>query len=185
MSERRAALRAQIEAARQDLLAAIHALTDEDWDRPTVNPAWTARDLLTHLANAEPGLLTRMRRILGGNSELPPDFDLDTYNRRLVEKRRGSTVEALISSLAESREEVLRFLEGLSDEQLDVQGWNSRRQITTVAGIFETLARHERDHARDILTARGQGSGVGDCEGSIDTIERSRSVKSDGFPLFW
>ncbi len=157
MGERKAALRAEIEAARQELLAAIDTLADEDWDRPTVNPAWTARDLLAHLANAEPGLLTRMRRILSGTSEIPPDFDLDAYNQRLVEKRRRSTLQELVLSLAESRREVLRFLDELSDEQLDARGWNSRRQETTVAGLFETIARHEREHTRDILTARSSG----------------------------
>jgi len=159
MSQRKAALRVELEAARQDLLAAIGALADEDWDRPTVNPAWTARDLLAHLANAEPGLLTRMRRILSGTSEIPPTFDLDAYNQRLVEKRRGSSIRELVSSLDGSRREVLQFLDGLSDEQLDTRGWNSRRQETTVAGLFETIARHEREHTRDILTARAPGAG--------------------------
>jgi len=157
MSERTTALRVEIEAARQDLRAAIQALADEEWDRPTTNPAWTARDLLTHLAIAEPGLLARMRRVLAGTSELPADFDLNRYNQRQVDKRRGSTIRELTDSLAASRQDTLRFLDELDDQQLDVRGWNASRQEVSIATIFETMARHEREHARDILTARGSG----------------------------
>jgi uncharacterized protein (TIGR03083 family) len=156
MGERKAALRAQIDASRQELLTAIHAMADEEWDRPTSNPSWTARDILAHLTAAEPGLLARMRRILDGTSELPANFDLNTYNARQVEKRRASTVTEMLTSLEGSRTEMLRFLDGLSEEQLDVRGWNARRQEATVANILEDLARHEREHARDILTARDE-----------------------------
>lgn len=38
--------------AAQDLLALLHDLSDEEWDRPAL-PGWTARDVLAHLAHLE------------------------------------------------------------------------------------------------------------------------------------
>ncbi|WP_338749747.1 maleylpyruvate isomerase family mycothiol-dependent enzyme [Janibacter alittae] len=38
--------------AAQDLLALVHELSDEEWDRPAL-PGWTARDVLAHVAHLE------------------------------------------------------------------------------------------------------------------------------------
>jgi uncharacterized protein (TIGR03083 family) len=154
MADRKGALRQRITAGRMALNEVIDSLGDDEWDRPTTNPEWTARDLLTHLAIAEPGLLARMRRILEGTSQLPPGFDLNTYNQRQVGKRKGEPVAALRSALGESRTQVLAFLDGLTDEQLDVWGWHASGREVTVANMFEILADHESTHAQDILTAR-------------------------------
>jgi uncharacterized protein (TIGR03083 family) len=154
MSDRKATLRQRITAGRAALDAAIERLGDEEWDRSTTNPEWTGRDLLTHLAIAEPGLLARMRRILEGTSQLPPGFDLNIYNQRQVGKRKGETVAALRSALGESRGQVLAFLDGLTDEQLDVRGWHASGREVTVANMFEILADHETSHAQDILSTR-------------------------------
>jgi uncharacterized protein (TIGR03083 family) len=155
MSDRKTMLLDQITVGRAALSAAIESMRDDDWDRPTTNPSWTARDLLTHLSIAEPGLLARMRRILEGTSALPPGFDLNIYNQRQVAKRHGETVAALRDALDESRPQVLAFLDGLSDEQLDVRGWHASGREVSLADMFEILADHEEAHAKDILTARG------------------------------
>ena len=83
----------------------------DDWERRATNPEWTARDLLIHLANSEPGLLTRMQRILAGTSQMPPDFDLHRWNLRQVEKRRAQgapTVESLVAALDETAAQARR-----------------------------------------------------------------------------
>src|SRR5262249_16352217 len=122
MSDRKALLLHRITAGRAALTAAIESIGDNEWDHPTSNPSWTARDLLTHLSIAEPGLLARMRRILDGTSQLPPGFDLNLYNQRQVAKRQGESVATLRAALDDSRPQVLALLDGLSDEQLDVRG---------------------------------------------------------------
>lgn len=154
MSERKQALRGEVIAAREELMAAIQSLGDEDWDRPTTNPAWTARDILTHLSVAEAGNLVRMKRVLEGTGQLPADWDLNRYNNRTVEKRRGAAVGDLIAALARSREELLAFLDGLSDDQLDVRGSHGSGRELTIAEMFGMVANHERSHARDIQSAK-------------------------------
>jgi uncharacterized protein (TIGR03083 family) len=153
MADRRETARIRLAAGRAALDAAITRLSDDAWDRPTSNPAWTARDLLTHLTIAEPGLLLRMRRILEGTSQLPPGFDLNVYNERQITKRRGEAVATLRSSLDDSRSQVLAFLDGLSDDQFDQRGWHASGREVTVGEMFEILAWHEETHAGDILSA--------------------------------
>lgn len=148
------ALREEMSAARDELMAAIGSLADEEWDQPTANPEWTARDILTHLATAEAGNLARMKRILTGDSELPADWDLNRYNNRQVEKRRGMAIGELVAELGQSREAVVTFLDGLSPEQLGIRGWHASRRELTLEEIFVVMANHERGHARDILTVK-------------------------------
>jgi uncharacterized protein (TIGR03083 family) len=155
VENRKDALKAKLAAGRAKLRETIAQLSDADWDRPTQNPEWTARDLLIHLANAEPGLLGRMRRFLDGTSQLPPGFDLNIWNNRQVAKRRNETVASLVGSLDQSREQTLAFLDGLTDEQLDLRGWHASGKEMTLREMFEIMAWHEGTHADDISTARG------------------------------
>jgi uncharacterized protein (TIGR03083 family) len=152
--EQKEQLRVRIGAARQQLLAAIEQLSDADWDRPTANPEWTARDILTHLSVAETGLLARMQLILDGRSELPPGFDLNVYNNRQVAKKKGAAVGDLVASLEGSRAKVLAFLGALPEDKLSVRGWHASGREVTLAQMFEIMANHESEHAADILTAR-------------------------------
>jgi uncharacterized protein (TIGR03083 family) len=154
MENRKEALRLKLAAGRAKLQATIASLDDADWDRPTRNPEWTARDLLIHLANAESGLLGRMRRFLDGTSQLPPGFDLSIWNTRQVAKRQGEPVASLVAALDQSREQVLAFLDELSDDQFDIRGWHASGTEMTLAEMFEIVAWHEGTHAEDIATAR-------------------------------
>jgi uncharacterized protein (TIGR03083 family) len=154
MVDRKNVLRERITAGRAALDAAIASLREDEWDRPTTNPEWTARDLLTHLSIAEPGLLLRMRRILEGTSQLPPGFDLNVYNQRQVGSRKGESVVTLRSSLGDSRTQMLTFLDSLTDGQFDVRGWHASGREVSLADMFEILADHETTHAKDISTAR-------------------------------
>jgi uncharacterized protein (TIGR03083 family) len=153
---RKAKLRAELAEGRETLLSAIDALSSEDWDRPTSNPEWTAREILAHISQAGPGLLGRMRRFVAGTSALPPGFDLNIWNTRQVAKQKGADISTMVATLTDSRRETLTFLDELSDDQLDLRGWHASGQEMSLADMFEIMARHESTHAADILTARGR-----------------------------
>jgi uncharacterized damage-inducible protein DinB len=154
---RKVALLSDLAESREALLTAIDVLAADEWDRPTSNPTWTAREILVHVSQAEPGLLGRMRRILDGTSQLPPGFDLNVWNTRQVAKQRNAEVATLVASLNESRQNILRFLDELTEEQLDIRGWHASGREMSLAEVFAITARHESTHARDILTARARG----------------------------
>ncbi len=149
MSERKAQIRRQMEEARQLLLEAVAAIDDETAIASTENPQWRVRDILSHLAGAERGLLRTVDRFLGGG-ELPAGFSLDTWNQRQVEKRQPLSVAELAAELKGSREEAWALLDRLHDSDLDVRGLHPAGLQTTVAGIFLTIAYHELDHGNEI-----------------------------------
>lgn len=154
MSERKESLRAELETSRAYLLSVTEQIDPKRALLPTENPLWTVRDILAHLAGAEPGLQATVHRFLAGQ-ELPEGFSLDYWNRRQVEKRQERSVAELLASLAASREETRRLLDSLSEEQLDVPGRHAAGFETTVEGVFRILAFHERSHGQEIAAALG------------------------------
>ena len=163
---RKETLLSELAESREALLTAIDTLAPEEWDCPTSNPGWTAREILVHVTQAGTGLLARMRRFLDGTSALPPGFDLNVWNTRQVAKQRNAEVPTLVASLGESRKETLILLDQLTDEQLDLRGWHASGKEMCLMELFEIVAWHECTHARDMLTGRN-GEGIQNIESRI------------------
>ena len=173
---RKETLHSELAESRETLLTAIDTLAADEWDRPTSNPAWTAREILVHVTQAGTGLLGRMRRFLEGSSALPPGFDLNVWNTRQVAKQRNAEVTTLVASLTDSRRDTLTFLDELTDEQLDIRGWHASGQEMSLTEMFEIMAWHESAHARDMLTARtGAGGRIQNPEYRIQRREMGSS----------
>ena len=152
MTDRKELIRQKMEEARALLLGAVADLDDNMAVASTENPEWRVRDILAHLAMAEPGLLSTVQRFLAG-TDLPPGFDLDRWNRSQVKKRANQNIESLVLSLQTSREQAWLLLDSLSAENLDVVGTHPTGLTTTVEGLFLTIANHELDHGNEIRTA--------------------------------
>jgi uncharacterized protein (TIGR03083 family) len=174
---RKAKLQSDLAEGRETLLSAIDVLAPEEWDRPTSNPGWTAREILAHVSQAGSGLLARMRRFLTRSSALPAGFDLNIWNNRQVAKLKGVEVSTLVAVLTDSRQELLQFLGELTDDQLDVWGWHASGQEMSLAEMFEIMAWHESTHAADILTARsGNRGGIQNPESTVQNGEPAGSA---------
>ncbi|NOX63519.1 MAG: DinB family protein [Chloroflexi bacterium] len=154
MSDQKTAIRERMETARRLLLEVIEQLDDDAAMIATENPKWSLRDVLAHLSSAERGLLATIQRFLSG-AELPPDFDLNYWNERQVNKRKDRTVAELAADLRASREQAWRLLESLSERDLAVMGQHPAGFRTTVAGIFYTIANHELDHGNEMRKILG------------------------------
>jgi len=116
---------------------------------------WTVRHLAVHLADADRGSARQVMGIAAGQEVIPPDFDLDRYNRRAVEKRADMTYAEARAALAASRAELLAWLDTIDDAALDAQGRHASLAIMSVEEILGVMARHERAHADDIARAAG------------------------------
>lgn len=116
---------------------------------------WTVRHLAIHLADAERGNCRQAMGIAAGQEVIPPDFDLDRYNRRTVEKRSAMTFAEARASLAASRAELLAWLDAVDDAALDARGRHATLRTMSAAEILDIIALHERLHAADIARAVG------------------------------
>lgn len=153
MEERRRALLADLTEARAFLLETVTKLSEPDLQRTTANPNWTVKDVLCHLASAAPGNQARIKAILGGQPGLPPEFDLNRWNERQVERRQEASLPQLLEELAQARQETTRLVATLTPEELGTQGRHASGAEVTVEEILRIMARHERGHAAEIRQA--------------------------------
>lgn len=129
-----------------------------DWNRQTgTTDHWTIRDTVGHLATGETGNLYIARTIAEGNNPHRPDFDLDRWNRRNLEKAAGRSETDLVADLQQAREATLAILATLSDEQLSREGHRTTGEVTTVEGVFRQIAEHVRVHTAEIRDALRAG----------------------------
>jgi len=132
-------------------------LTETDWGRPVHGHAegWTVRDALAHLVTAGAGLLRAAQLMAEGALRMSPDFDLDRWNQRQVEKQAERTVGDLQTDLETLNGHVLAHLDRLSADEtaLDRRGQHAVFGDVSVELILRRIYRHEREHAQEIRTA--------------------------------
>ena len=157
MNERIAGLAQKLENSRSLLKEITAKVEPDDWGQNQANPEhWPARDILAHLLAAEQGLRGRINRILAGeDTKPPPDFDLNRWNQRQVEKRRSMTPADIMPELDKERQTTFALLNGVKQAALDLPGFPATGQPSTVAGVFERIADHETEHAKEIAAAAG------------------------------
>ncbi|MBE2184335.1 MAG: DinB family protein [Anaerolineae bacterium] len=112
--------------------------------------AWNIRQLTIHLADSDKGQSRVLMAIIAGQDLIPPDFDIERYNRRMTEKRAEVTFAEARASLAESRAELLHWLNSADDSVFNHSGRHASLKILTVEEFLGVIADHERSHAADI-----------------------------------
>ncbi len=149
-------LQAELADARAVLNAVLDGVGDR-WDTPIYSDgaAWTARQLLIHLAVSEQGQTNNIMAIAGGADPVPADFDLNRYNARSVEKRAETTPQQARQQLAETRANFLGWLKQQDESILDRSGRHASLQVFTIAQHLQTIADHERQHAQDMARVLG------------------------------
>ena len=131
-------------------------LGEADWGRPAYGHEgdWTVRDLLTHLVTAGSGLLRTAQLIAEGRLEVRPDFDLDRWNQRQVEKQAGRTPAQLLEGLDALQRDVLAYLDTLAgDDGAAILGRRGQHVLfgeITVGGVLRRISQHEREHAAQV-----------------------------------
>ena len=153
----------EIEAAMDDirvahrvLLRAVDSVADEAWDEPSPDADWTYRDVLAHVASNELRVHARLRSAFGeaDEAELKAINDIDGWNQRQVEARRGRSVRELVDELAAHREETLRLLSSFRPQHLSSPITLADGSTCTVLQYIDMFTRHESEHAAQLAAAR-------------------------------
>ena len=158
MSERRQAIRMHLEITRAMLLDLLNGLRADDWAKPIVSSegAWTVHQALMHLASAEIGQIAVGRRMLTGEAKLGPDFSLDFWNKRQVEKLRDRSPDDLLRDMSSSRQMLMAWIDGLKEEDFEKAGQHGRGDFITVEQLCYRVGEHEAEHTEQIRRAVGQ-----------------------------
>lgn len=100
-------------------------------------------------------MTVQITRINAGEETVPPDFDLNRWNKRSVEKAADKQPPELLTALDEGRTALKQVLDGLSDSDLDKRGRHSSLQIMSIEEIARLIGTHETDHMKIIADRLG------------------------------
>lgn len=163
MAQRKQEIRDYVERRHKETWQVLQSLTPEELELQVYGhgggPGWTARELIAHLADAEPGLLSQARRVAAGEPPLPPDFDIDRWNRSAVRRRKDESFAAHLRLIASAHEEALQFLDEVDESALDLEGVRPGQERLTVEGYFRRMVDHRAEHIEDLQRARRRASG--------------------------
>lgn len=160
MSDRKQEIRDYVTRRHEESWQVLQSLKPDEFDLPVYGDeneqGWTIRELVTHLAEAEGGLLTQAKRVVAGERPLPPDFDIDRWNKSAVRRRQDADWADLLASIQESHYKALEFLDELDESDLDLEG-ERPNEVLSVEGFLRRMVNHRAEHVSDIKVARRQG----------------------------
>ncbi len=121
---------------------------------------WTARDVLSHLLNAEQGFHHLLCDIKLGGSGAPEELPLDTFNEQQAAGSAVISVEQLLEDFAAARLTTIEIVRDMTGHDLDRTGRHPFLGVTTVDRMIELIYRHTMIHQRDIRRALEKGGPV-------------------------
>ncbi|MBX7252818.1 MAG: DinB family protein [Candidatus Promineofilum sp.] len=150
------AIKEELRAAREGLYRAITGLSDAQWQGRAYSEEggeWRVLDLLRHVVDSERSMTALMAQVQAGGAGVSDDFDLTRWNRRVVEKMQGRSLDDMMAALAQNRVALFDFIDGLVDEDWDKKGRHGSGYVMTIAEVCQLIAGHERAHTAEILAA--------------------------------
>jgi uncharacterized damage-inducible protein DinB len=111
---------------------------------------WNVRQLVVHLADADKGHNGQIMAYAEGRELIPPDFDIERYNKRVTEKKAEMSFEEARAALNESRSALNAWLDAQDDAVLEKVGRHATLKMMTIREFLQTMIAHENLHGADI-----------------------------------
>ena len=165
-----------IRASGRDVVATVHALPKQAFERGRYEHGWNAHELLCHLAGIEWVYalyvgLARLGTPLGGEEAVAPvrrtqphegpdvatlsaEGGIDGFNAREVAKRAEASVQQLLEEFERHRAALIDAVER-ADEALLRTPVRSIGSITGILGgvLYRVAVEHVREHIADMQAA--------------------------------
>jgi hypothetical protein len=135
------------------LLDAIAGITDAELDARATPDAWTVREVVHHLADAEMTNALRLRRLIAEEHPVIVGYDEKAYTQRLHYDR---PIEPSLLTVRAVRESTTSILESLTEAEWNRAGTHTELGRYTVDLWLRRSAAHGHDHAEQIRQARGR-----------------------------
>jgi len=158
-SARRLLLIERYEEAVRAVLVAIDHVPEAQLDAQPTPGAWSARETVHHLADAEMAEALRLRSMLGENMPVLGSYDEAQYARRLHYDRPIGAAREAFAAVARANIDLLR---SLSDDQWKREGIQNRPWRLTVETWLEENVAHVQGHLMQILNAASGGRVIAD-----------------------
>lgn len=161
-------LRAELKTSRQAYHALLDSLSEEDWEKPSGNPAWTVGQLMVHMTFA-PRMLSADVNLIRRGGWMPnlPAFLFNWSNVLMTRwAARKETVHSVGALYDAAHDRALSVLETVQDDEWSLSrnypDWDPLLSGTvTLEHLFRYLTLHFEVHAEQVrqgLTGAAPGS---------------------------
>ncbi|MBM3982352.1 MAG: DinB family protein [Planctomycetes bacterium] len=136
------------------LRAAVAGMTREQMLARPVAGKWSTLEVVCHIADFDPVLVDRMKRILayGADTPLLLIADENLFVKELKYHDRDAAEElALIEA---TRKQMARVIRALAPEQLQLTGNHSKKGLQTLEKVIQTATNHIAHHLPFIAEKR-------------------------------
>lgn len=143
----------QFVAGAAALRKAIAGMTREQLVARPVPGRWSTQEVVCHLADFDPVLVDRMKRIIALNK--PPlliGADENLYMKSLAYHDRD--IEEELALIEMTRKQMARIIRTLKPEQLEQTGCHNERGLLTLEKVIQTAINHIPHHLKFIEEKR-------------------------------
>ena len=132
----------ELKASQQLVVAMTQLIADDD---PARVGAWTLRDVAAHLAATETECFEpRIRAMAAGQR---PQFEYYSNDERDFD---GVSLQAALTEWANTRNRLIDFVRGLSEEERGRVGVHAKFGELTVDGYLRVALDHDQDHLKSL-----------------------------------
>lgn len=152
MNERLNSLIVKLERGITRTLEFFNRLEPDQWELPIhdTSGSWLYRDLVAHFVYSEENMLEMAKEIANGRGGFSKDFDLDSFNAKMISEMRKLDRQELLNSLNKVRHLTIDWVRELDFEVLDNMGWHPIIGDISVEGLITLIYAHQLIHMREI-----------------------------------
>lgn len=155
-------LREDLEQSIAEFERLLGLISNAEWNRPSMNPAWTVGQLAAHVAMGAGIIPGHVRGVRAGKNMNAPPLLLNPANRFFTWlSARNATPESVREKFDARMRVALALLDAVGEEEWGKSARRLGRQMT-LEQAFRMLSEHTREHIRDIepvLATRGDEPG--------------------------
>jgi len=152
MTDRRDAIAGELEKGLAETVSFFKSLSPSELRAQVYQDGaqWTVQQVLAHFAAIERSMHRLFKDILAGGPGAPPDFDFERYNLSQTRKYDGLTLDELIDRFTEVRQETIRIVREMKEEDLDREGMHAFHGHGRLDRFIRWAYEHVRIHEEDI-----------------------------------
>lgn len=143
----------QLVAGAASLRKAVAGMTREQLVARPVAGKWSTMEVVAHIADFDPVLVDRMKRILAlGDVPLLLVADENLYLKTFNYHERD--VEDELALIELTRKQAAKFIRALRPEQLELTGCHSKKGLVTLEKVIQMAINHVPHHLGFIAEKR-------------------------------
>ena len=143
------AFASQYENATREFLNTVQELSDADLDVSN-SGAWTAREVIHHVADSEAQSYARLRRLIAEPGTQIQGYDEGGWGENETLGYKDLPIEPSLAVFKAVRASSLEIIKRLSEPQLENSGIHTESGEYTIKTWLETYINHPLEHAAQI-----------------------------------